>query len=97
MAGRYVEDLVGNLPEEGSHLGGRDQPAQDGGWVMVNHSRVVVRRVEMLCMPDNVEARFCRAHPVRIRSTAVRESLAVVIVLLFVEAEQSEDHDMIGR
>ena len=24
---RYVEDFVGDLPEEGGHLGGRDQPA----------------------------------------------------------------------
>jgi hypothetical protein len=27
VVGRYVEDLVGNLPEECGHLGGRDQSA----------------------------------------------------------------------
>ena len=27
VVGRYVKDLVGDLPEEGGHPGGRDQPA----------------------------------------------------------------------
>ena len=97
VAGRYVEDPVGDLPEEGGHLGGCDQPARAGVWVAVNHSRVVVRHAEALCLPDDVEARLCGAHPVRIRAMAVREGLAIFIVLLFSEAEQSEDHVMIGQ
>ena len=49
VVGRYVKDLVGNLPEEGSHLGGRDQRAQAGVWVVVNRGWVVVWHVEALC------------------------------------------------
>ena len=97
VAGRYVEDHVGNLPEEGSYLGGRDQAAQAGCWVAVNRGRVVVWRAEALCSPDDVEAHLCGAHPVRIRVMAVREGLAVVIVLLFSETERHEDHVVIGR
>jgi len=54
VAGRYVKDLVGGLPEEGSHLGGCDQPSQAGVLVLVNHDRVVVWHVKLLFPPDDV-------------------------------------------
>ena len=54
VVGRYVEDLVGDLPEEGGHLGGCDQPAQACVWVTVDRGRVVVWRVEALCALDDV-------------------------------------------
>ena len=63
VVGRYVEDLVGNLPEDRGHLGGRDQPAQAGVWVAVDRCRVVVWRIEALCVSWDVEASLYGAHP----------------------------------
>ena len=54
VAGRYVEVLVGDLPEEGIHLGGRDEQSSAGIWVAVNCGWVVVWRAELLCPLDDV-------------------------------------------
>ena len=54
VVGRNVADLVGDLPEEGSHLGGHDQPAQACVLVAVNCSQVGIWRVEALCMSNDV-------------------------------------------
>ena len=59
----YVEDFVGDLLEEGGHLGGCDQRAQPGVWVAVDRCRVVVWRIEALCVSWDVEASLYGAHP----------------------------------
>ena len=55
----------------------------DGGWV-------IGRCVETESSPDYIQACLCWAHPAGIWSTVIRESLAVVIVLLFAEAKGGE-------
>ena len=66
VVGWDVKDLVGNLPEEGGHLGGCDQPAQAVVWVAVDRCRVVVWRIEAPCASGDVEAGLYGAHPVGI-------------------------------
>jgi hypothetical protein len=75
VVNQYVKDLVGDLPEEGGHLGSHDQPVQASVWVTVNRCWVVVWHVKVLCTSGDVKASLYGAHPVR--------GLAVVIVLLF--------------
>ena len=54
MAGRYAEDLVGNVPEECGHLGGCDLEALTSGRIEVDCGWVVGRRAEVVGSPDYV-------------------------------------------
>ena len=63
MAGRYVEDLVGDVPEEGVHLGGCDLEAFAGGRIVVDHGWVIVWCAKAVGSLDNVQAHLCGAHP----------------------------------
>ena len=85
--GWYVEDLVGNLPEEGGDLRGRDQSAEVGALVAVDCCGMVVWCVKASCASCDVEAGLYWAHQMGIRTATVREDLAVVVVLLLTEAE----------
>ena len=82
-ASLYVKDLVGDLPEEGGHLGGHDKPSPAGVRVIVDRNRVVVWSSELLCLSDDVWAHLCWAHPVRVQSMVIRETLSIVIVFCF--------------
>lgn len=66
-------------------------------WVAVDRCRVDVRRVEALCASCDFEAGMYGAHPMGVRAAAVREGLAVVIVLLSSKTEQRKDDVEIRR
>ena len=54
MSVRYVEDLVGDMLEEGRNLDGLDLAAYPSGCVAINCYRVVMWHVEVVCLSYDV-------------------------------------------
>jgi hypothetical protein len=85
-----VEDLVGNVPEEGGDLASRDLTAEAGGGVVIYCGRVIHWRAKAGCPLYYVEAHLRGAHPAGVGSVPVRERLPIVVVLLLANAKGGE-------
>jgi hypothetical protein len=68
-------------------LGGSDQAVIASRRVTVHCGGTVGGCDKVPCLPDDVKAGLCGAHPVRVRPALVREGLTIVIVFLLAKAE----------
>ena len=97
VPGRNVEHFVCDVPQEDSDLRGHDEASFTRDVVAIDRRGVVRWRAEVTGASDDVQAGLGRAKPMRVRPAPVGQCLAVVIVLLFAEAQRGEGDVAVGN
>ncbi len=64
VSGRYVEDFVCDVPQEGGELGSGDLSSFTCGRAEIYCRGAVAGSAKPFCTPDNVKVGLCGAHPV---------------------------------